>query len=221
MSERSVFLTIEGIPPSVNHYKKEVWKKAKGGVRHKTFEWTAEAILFRDRIMVAAAGRTIAPEGQRERDKVRYQLSVKVCLGRKQRGDGDNFWKVIADCLEDVGVIHSDARVSRWVMEVDDTDRGNPRTEIAAEVLDVKAVRAQDAGHINTIANTLCEHLPEGWTVNLECEQGAGSFALYRERGAGDFAAVEFDEWADVDMNLEQQAEAALKYAKEHTAVRA
>lgn len=59
----------------------------------------------------------------------RYELQVRIYLGHGQKGDGDNFWKVIADGLVEAGVIHSDAAVTRWVLELD-RDKANPRTEI-------------------------------------------------------------------------------------------
>lgn len=127
-------ITIEGTPPSVNHYKKPVMK-FYGRERRKSFELTPEAILWRDLVWIAAAGRTIAPLTKRECDRVRYQLTARIYLGPGERGDGDNFWKCIADSLQHAGVIHSDARVRKWLLEVIDEDRANPRTEIVAEVL--------------------------------------------------------------------------------------
>jgi Holliday junction resolvase RusA-like endonuclease len=50
-------------------------------------------------------------------------------MGKGERGDGDNFWKCIADGLVDAGVIHSDAAVSEWHLYVR-RDRDNPRTVI-------------------------------------------------------------------------------------------
>ena len=128
-------LTVPWIPPSVNHYKVPITKRLKGGGRVRSYHLTPEARAFRDMLALQARGRTIAPYGERARELVRYALYVKVCLGAGQRGDGDNFWKVIADSLQRAGVIHSDARVRVWHLEVEDGERKNPRTEIRAMVL--------------------------------------------------------------------------------------
>lgn len=133
--EQRVCILIAGIPPSVNHYKQPTKRRDRDGNLRTAYKLTPEAILWRDLVWLAARGRTIAPEGKRERDQVRYQLTATIYLGAGQRGDGDNFWKCIADALQYCGVIHSDSRVQRWVLEVRDTDRANPRTEIAAELM--------------------------------------------------------------------------------------
>lgn len=133
MIEQSVSLVVDWIPPSVNHYKTPISKKLRDGSRVKSYELTPEAQAFRDIVALLARGRTIAPETKKERQKVRYALYVTIYLGKKERGDGDNFWKCIADSLQKAGVIHSDARVRRWCLDVEDCDRDNPRTEITAE----------------------------------------------------------------------------------------
>lgn len=123
-------LTVAAVPPSVNHYRQPFVRKGR-------LHWFVkpEAQMFKLMVRDAAAGRTVAPVTTRERNKVRYGLSVRVVLGPAQRGDGDNMWKCIADGLVDAGVIHSDARVKRWLLEVDDTERREARTEISVEVL--------------------------------------------------------------------------------------
>ncbi len=122
--------TVPAVPPSVNHYKQPFVRRGRIHYYVKP-----EAQMFKLMVRDAAAGRTVAPVSKRDRDKVRYGLSVRVVLGPSQRGDGDNFFKCIADGLVDAGVIHSDARVSRWLLEVDDKERREPRTEIRIEVL--------------------------------------------------------------------------------------
>ena len=103
--------TVPATPPSVNHYKQPY-------IRHGRIHYyvKSEAQMFKLMVRDAAAGRTVAPVTDRERNKVRYGLSVRVVLGAGQRGYGDNFFKCIADGLVDAGVIHSDARVSRWLL---------------------------------------------------------------------------------------------------------
>jgi Holliday junction resolvase RusA-like endonuclease len=124
-----ISFTVPLVPPSVNHYK-----KPRGGGLHG-FYVTAEGRAFKDAVAIFARGRSVSPVTESARDRVRYQLEVRVVLGRKQRGDGDNFWKCIADGLVEANVIHSDARVRRWILEVEDGDRLNPRTEICVRVM--------------------------------------------------------------------------------------
>lgn len=113
-------LIVPGIPPSVNHYKR---------TRNGRYYVTREALQFKNDIglFVKRAGvpGTIAANT--------YELEVFLYLGKGQRGDGDNFWKVIADGLVDAGVIHSDAAVMDWILHVR-RDWNEPRTEITIRV---------------------------------------------------------------------------------------
>jgi Holliday junction resolvase RusA-like endonuclease len=133
--------TVPAIPPSGNHYKEPKIIKPRGS-RFHTLLWleTAEAQLFKLQVRQAAKFRSITPADPRDFNRVRYELDVKVIFGKGQRGDGDNFWKCLADGLVQCGVIHSDARVKRWILDVDDTqrDQDNPRTEITARVIGEK-----------------------------------------------------------------------------------
>ncbi len=106
-------ITVPLVPPSVNHY----WKHMRSG-RHYV---TAEGRAYKEAIALFARGRSVAAK--------RYELEAVIYLGHGQRGDGDNFWKVIADGLVDAGVIHSDAAVTDWILRKR-RDRSNPRTEI-------------------------------------------------------------------------------------------
>lgn len=101
-------------PISVNHYK----VRTRRGI---TFV-TEEARAFKSAIAVFAGGRSVSAK--------EYVLEVRVYFGKNQKGDGDNLWKCIGDGLTECGVIHSDAAVKRWVLEVD-RDWEFPRTEIA------------------------------------------------------------------------------------------
>jgi Holliday junction resolvase RusA-like endonuclease len=122
-------LTIPLLPPSVNHYKQPYINR----LRRIAYFVTPEAKAFKAAVATIAAGRTIAPETGYH--KVRYELRVRIVLGKGQRGDGDNFMKCIADGLQEAGVIHSDARVKTWHTDLDDQDRSNPRTEIFVRVI--------------------------------------------------------------------------------------
>lgn len=101
------------VPPSVNHYVKHT----RAG-RHYV---TAEGRAYKEAVALFARGQSLRAK--------RYELEAAIYLGHGQRGDGDNFWKVIADGLVEAGVIHSDAAVSDWILRKR-RDRRNPRTEI-------------------------------------------------------------------------------------------
>jgi crossover junction endodeoxyribonuclease RusA len=101
------------VPPSVNH----CWKHTRDG-RHYV---TAEGRAYKKAVVLFARGRQVRAK--------RYELEAVIYLGHGQRGDGDNFWKVIADGLVDAAVIHSDAAVTDWILRKR-RDASNPRTEI-------------------------------------------------------------------------------------------
>lgn len=122
-------------PPTVNHYKKPVTYRTSQGMR-KGFALTPEAIAFHQAVGIFAGGRSLTPATKKERDQVRYGLVATVFLGAGETGDGDNFWKCLADGLTKCGVIHSDARVRSWHIEVEDNDRQNPRTLICVSIMD-------------------------------------------------------------------------------------
>lgn len=123
-----VEMIIPFTPPSVNHY----WLKRRGTNSRYI---SKEGMEFKQAILLMAKGRTISPQTKQGKLKVRYALWVRVVLGAGERGDGDNFFKPIGDGLVNAGVIHSDARIKVWHLEMDDEDRENPRTEIAVQLL--------------------------------------------------------------------------------------
>jgi Holliday junction resolvase RusA-like endonuclease len=114
-----ITLTIPLIPPSVNHYKMR---------NRRTGHWylTKEALAFKAAVAVYARGASVTAK--------QYSIDAIVFLGKRQRGDGDNFNKCIGDGLKEAGVIHSDAAVKDWRVRVD-RDWDNPRT-----VLIVRAI---------------------------------------------------------------------------------
>jgi Holliday junction resolvase RusA-like endonuclease len=118
-------------PPTVNHYKKPAINR-RTGVRMMVL--TKQATAYKAAVAIFARGETLAPATESERRKVRYMLKATVYLGKNQRGDGDNFWKCLADGLVEAGVIHSDAAVSSWHIEVA-RDRDNPRTVVEISTL--------------------------------------------------------------------------------------
>jgi Holliday junction resolvase RusA-like endonuclease len=101
------------VPPSVNHYVKHT--------RHGRHYLTREGLEFKRAVAILARGRSVAAK--------RYELEAVIYLGHGKRGDGDNFWKVIADGLVEARVIHSDAAVEDWILRKR-RDPDNPRTEI-------------------------------------------------------------------------------------------
>lgn len=131
---QAIIFDVPLTPPSVNHYKEPIKILTSNRKLVTSYALTDEAKAFRDWVCVKARGKSLTPATKRERDRVRYQLIVTVFLGKRERGDGDNFFKCIADSLVHAGVIHSDARVRRWQIEVEDGDRENPRTLICVSI---------------------------------------------------------------------------------------
>ena len=121
-------------PPSVNHYKRPIKIRTSEGVK-TSFAVTAEGKAFKQAVGLFARGATITPACPKARKTVQYGLYVTVVHGPKEWGDGDNYWKCVADGLQEAGVIHTDARVKVWYLRVVDNDRANPRTEIRAAIL--------------------------------------------------------------------------------------
>jgi Holliday junction resolvase RusA-like endonuclease len=58
-----------------------------------------------------------------------YRVRIEIYLGPGQRGDVDNFAKVVLDGLVGAGVLRSDAAVEELTISKA-RDRNNPRTEI-------------------------------------------------------------------------------------------
>lgn len=108
-------LSIPMVPPSVNHYVKHTRQG-----RHYV---SKEAGVFKQLVYLAAreCGRFFASGT--------YKVTVGIFLGKGQKGDIDNFAKVVLDSLTEAGVIHSDAAVMElWMRK--HRDVVNPRTEI-------------------------------------------------------------------------------------------
>lgn len=116
-------ITVPLTPPSVNHYKSPY-------VRHGHIAWyvSKEAKDFKG--YIAQFSRR-----QRVRGKA-YKLEVWIYLGYKERGDGDNFFKVVADGLVDAEVIDSDAKIVNWHL-YKRRDIKRPRTEIVVETVEL------------------------------------------------------------------------------------
>lgn len=111
-------LTIPLIPVSVNEYKQKS--------RHGHWYVTKEAQAYKDAIAIIARRQTV--EGKK------YQVDVVIYLGKKQKLDHDNGWKVIGDGLKEAGVIQSDAWIKASSTRME-RDWDNPRTEIRIRTL--------------------------------------------------------------------------------------
>jgi Holliday junction resolvase RusA-like endonuclease len=139
---KSIILEIPFTPPSVNHYKKPITLRTSNGPR-LSFALTPEAKAFRDAIAIFARGQTLVPLTAKEKNNIRYALTVTVFLGKGERGDGDNNWKCIADSLVNAVIIHSDARVRKWHIEVEDRYRDKAGTLIIASICQQRRTLAE------------------------------------------------------------------------------
>jgi Holliday junction resolvase RusA-like endonuclease len=93
---KNLELIVPGIPPSVNHYVQHS--------RGRHFR-TPEALRFQDDLAIMARGRCVGT------GKCRFSVEIEISLGPKQKGDIDNFPKIVLDGLVIAGVIHSDSAV--------------------------------------------------------------------------------------------------------------
>lgn len=109
-----ISFVVPAIPPSVNHY---ILHTRRG--RHYK---SAEAIKFKADVALCARGKQIRWK--------RYGVEIALFLGRKQKGDLDNFAKCVLDGLKDAAVIDSDAKIVELTMRKD-RDLLNPRTIIS------------------------------------------------------------------------------------------
>jgi len=112
-------ITVPLVPPTVNHYVKHTRRG-----RHYV---SGEAISFKEAVRLFS-----------KRQQVRgaqYKVEVWVHLGKGQKGDIDNFAKVVLDGLKDAGVIDSDAKIANLhLYKRRSADR--PRTEIMVEAIE-------------------------------------------------------------------------------------
>ena len=119
--DRGFEFTVSLVPPSVNHYVKH----ARSGVHYVT----KEAKAFKWAVALAAREAGVEPINAK-----RYSVAFEVLLGKGQKGDADNFSKVILDSLTDARLIVSDARVVNLSAKKS-RDWNNPRTVISVLAL--------------------------------------------------------------------------------------
>ena len=116
--EKSIFFTVPFVPPSVNMY-----------VRHTRLGHhylTEEAKTFYEAVWVHSARRKVRGK--------QYEVTATIYLGKGQKGDTDNFAKVICDGLEKAGVIDSDAKITALHL-FKQRDLLCPRTAILVSVI--------------------------------------------------------------------------------------
>lgn len=129
--ENAVSFTVPLLVPTANHYKRPCKYIGRDGGLHLGFKLTKAAKAYKDAVAIFAQGRTVAPQTDAERRRVRYTVQMDVYLARGQRLDSDNALKVGLDSLVFCGMIHSDANVyeSKAIIHKDDRDNPeNPRT---------------------------------------------------------------------------------------------
>lgn len=115
---RLTIIQVYAIPPSVNHYKVPIaslyYDNGRRKARISGFRRTREAKNFEDLIAIACRGSE--PVYGRE-----FEIEIEVTLGPKQRGDWDNFTKVVCDSIAKMGMLRnqkngkpmSDAHITR------------------------------------------------------------------------------------------------------------
>jgi crossover junction endodeoxyribonuclease RusA len=116
---KSLSITVPLTPPTGNMYVRHT----RMG-RHYV---TREAKAFKQAVGLLARGQWVDAEA--------YEVEATVYLGAKQRGDVDNFGKVLLDALAEARVVRgtggvgSDARVTDLILRKR-RDRKAPRTEL-------------------------------------------------------------------------------------------
>ena len=122
----AVHIVVPLVPPTVNHYVKHT----RNG-RHYV---TKEAKAFKSAVALLARQQRACVEAEK------YEVEAHIYLGAKQKGDVDNFAKVILDALAEAGVctgtrgVGSDARITDLILRKR-RDRKAPRTEITVRPL--------------------------------------------------------------------------------------
>lgn len=111
--------TVPLVPPSVNHYK----MPRRGG---RGYYLTPEAIAFK--VAVGVYGRSATTY------HCATAIQIRIFLGKGQKGDIDNFAKVVLDGIKEAGLISTDARVEDLRLQKF-RDEANPRTEIEVKAI--------------------------------------------------------------------------------------
>lgn len=111
-----ISFSVPAVPPSGNAYVRHT----RTG-RHYV---TEEAEQFKDLVLAIANSKKLVIRWKR------YGVEVSIFLGKKQKGDLDNFAKVTLDSLVYAAIIDSDAKITNLRM-LKARDIANPRTVIS------------------------------------------------------------------------------------------
>jgi len=110
----ALVFNVPGIPVSVNHYKHRT-------VSGRTYV-TSEAMEFKNTVSAVLNGRFVVGDA--------FKVCIIVILGAGNKGDADNFPKLILDSLAKSGAFRdkkgkhlSDAHITLLITEVDRTSR--------------------------------------------------------------------------------------------------
>lgn len=137
--EKVVEFIVPGlVPPSVNRYKEGCIYTGRDGYLHRGYKRSKATRAYYDAVAIFARGRTVSPETDTERRKVRYAVRIDVYIPQHSHVDFDNCWKCGMDALENCGLIHNDSHVDgeRSNVIIHKDDRLNPRTEYRVERLE-------------------------------------------------------------------------------------
>jgi len=125
ISESAVSFTIPLLPPSVNHYVTH-----QGGKHFKSAEakaWERDFPLF-------SKGQFVNGET--------FMVTIILTPGAKQKGDIDNYSKLVLDCIAKAGMLRNlkgqkltDAAIKSLHIELIEDRKNGPKTEITIERL--------------------------------------------------------------------------------------
>ena len=110
---KGFYINVPAIPPSVNNYVRH----SRSGIHYKT----REAEAFAEMVVLAA-------RENRDQKVEAVRVVIAVCLGPGNRGDIDNFPKVVLDSLVRCKAIRSDASIEKLVLVK--TRGPKPKTEV-------------------------------------------------------------------------------------------
>lgn len=74
----------------------------------------------------------MVPTLEADRKKARYRVEIRLFLGKRQRLDADNAFKIAIDALVYAGVIHAD-HCCEVFAPVPERDWDDPRTEFTVQ----------------------------------------------------------------------------------------
>ena len=122
-NNRYSVIRVEGIPPTVNHYVKHT----RLGIHYKT----TRARSWEQKVALACRG--VAPVYGKT-----FEIEITVMFGKGERGDWDNFGKVVCDPIAKCGMLRnvktgkpmSDAHIKRGTVHLDRGEKSMTTIEI-------------------------------------------------------------------------------------------